>query len=210
MKWKKNSSGEREVWYECPYCKGEIKNYHKELMLKKGEWRPTNPHAASKSIRSYQISSLYAPVGWTTWESLVEQWLDAQGNVNKLISFINDELAETWEEKSEQQDGEVLRGRKESWRSGEIHEDVLMLTAGADVQENRIEVEVIGWGKRFEHWSVEYHVLTADTTTNSLGDRCWNELAMLMTKQWMHPSGEPLYLSGICIDAGYPEISNNL
>ncbi len=203
MKWQKNPEGGREVWYECPHCKNEIKNYHKELMLKKGEWRPTNPNTTSKSIRSYQISSLYAPVGWTTWESLVEQWLDAQGNVNKLISFINDELAETWEEKSEQQDWEVLRGRKESWRSGEIHEDIVMLTAGADVQENRIEVEVIGWGKRFEHWSVEYHVFTADHTTNSLNDRCWEELAMLMTKQWMHPTGEVLYLSGICIDAGY-------
>lgn len=106
--------------------------------------------------------------------------------MNKLISFINDELAETWEEKSEQQDWEVLRGQKESWRSGEIHEDLLLLTAGVDVQENRIGIEVIGWGKRFEHWSVEYHVFNANHATNSLNDRCWEELAMLMTKQWMH------------------------
>jgi len=88
-------------------------------MLKKGEWRPTNPYRVSKRVRSYQISSLYAPVGWTSWESLVEQWLDSHGNVNKLISFINDELTETSEEKSEQQDWEVLRGRRENWRSGD-------------------------------------------------------------------------------------------
>lgn len=63
----------------------------------------------------------------------MEQWLDVQRDINKKISFINDEFAETWEEKSEQQDWEVLRGRKESWRYGEFHEDIIMLTAGADI-----------------------------------------------------------------------------
>ncbi|MFA5544668.1 MAG: phage terminase large subunit family protein [Sphaerochaetaceae bacterium] len=63
MKWEKSPSGDREVWYECPYCKSKLKNYHKELMLKKGQWRPTNPNRVSKRVRSYQISSLYAPVG---------------------------------------------------------------------------------------------------------------------------------------------------
>jgi phage terminase large subunit GpA-like protein len=63
-------------------------------------------------------------------------------------------------------------------------------------------VGVIGWGKRFEHWSVEYHVITADTSTNNLSDRCWSELAALMAKQWSHPKRDNLYISGICIDAG--------
>ena len=97
----------------------------------------------------------------------------------------------------------MLRGRKESWRSGEIHEDILLLTAGADVQENRIEVEVIGWGKRCEHWSIEYHVIPAAVSTANLDDKCWQVLADLMGRCWQHPNGEDLYLSGICIDAGY-------
>ena len=71
-------------------------------MFAKGEWRAT-AKSTHKRLRGYHLSGLYSPVGWLSWEELVREWEEARNskNTEKLKTFINTRLGETWKDKGE-------------------------------------------------------------------------------------------------------------
>jgi phage terminase large subunit GpA-like protein len=73
------------------------------------------------------------------------------------------------------------------------------LTAGVDVQKDRLEVEVVAWGRDKESWSVDYRVLEGDTARPEV----WDRLDELLRKDWTHASGHRLPIRVLCVDAGY-------
>lgn len=136
---------------------------------------------------------------------IVEHWVRVQGNPNELKVFNNTVLTEWWESaESVDDDALFARAQKENW-TPTTRVDVplggAVLTLGADIQKDRVEYEVVAWGRGEESWSVDYGLLPGDVRQDP------NVLAMLLErvllKPWIHASGHPLWIRAGCIDAGY-------
>lgn len=75
----------------------------------------------------------------------------------------------------------------------------MLLTAGVDIQKDRIEVEVVGWGKDLESWSVDHVILEGDVYRASV----WERLTEVLEKSWPHESGGSLRIRLMAVDSGY-------
>ena len=145
--------------YRCEHCQALIAEHHKTFMLEMGRWVHDDPE---NPIKSYHISSLYAPYGWkkVSWPALAKEFVRAaakadRGDLRFLKKFNNTKLAETWQDVGEKIEQHALMERRETFPA-ECPDGVLMLTAAVDVQDDRLESEKIGWGKDEESWSVGY------------------------------------------------------
>lgn len=188
------------VWFHCQAdgCGERIDEGHKLAMLQAGEWRAEIPER-SRIHRSFHLSALYAPPGSYSWTDAVRQWLDAEGNTEKLRIFVNHTLGETWEEKGDAPPWEELYQRREHYARGTVPAGGLVLTAGVDVQADRLEVEVVAWGRDLESWSIDYVVLPGDPGAAAT----WKELDRVLSRQYPHASGValPIRMSGV--DSGF-------
>lgn len=182
--------------YACEACGVLIPEHKKTWMLAHGEWVASKPGARR---RGYHLNSLYSPVGWFSWRDAVEKWEEAQENPDELKVFVNTVLGETWKDSVEVPKWEALYNRREHYPMREVQTGGLILTAGADVQKDRIEVEVVAWGRNLESWSVDYQVFPGDTA----GELVWQNLALLLQQTFTHVSGVPLRIGMLAVDSGY-------
>lgn len=179
--------------YVCPHCGAEIHDHQKTAMLAAGQWVPTAE--GDGETRSYRINSLYTPTGWDpSWGQLAKEWLKAQGKTSKLKVFTNQCLAETWKERGEAPPWEQLYDRREDYPIGTVPGGVF-LTAGGDVQPDRIEVDVWSWGKGKESWYIETLVFPGDPFQHTT----WDPVTALLQKTW----NNGLPLARLAIDSGY-------
>ncbi len=183
-----------DVHYRCAHCAGRIEEREKPAMLESGEWRAENP---GHEHRGYHISALCSP--WVRWREMVSEWIKANAERDKrsLQAFVNLRLGDTWTEESERITVEQLEKNREHF-DAEIPDGVLLLTAGVDVQDNRLEAAVIGWGIGKELWGIEYTVIAGDTST----DGPWHRLDTFLGKTWARTDGRALGLYCTCIDSG--------
>ena len=186
-----------EARYYCAACEHPIANHEKTAMLAAGEWRPTA--AGDGRTRSYSLNALYAPVGWPSWPELAAEFLEAKRTRETLQVFVNTILGETWrDEAAVPLEAELLYARREPF-GAEAPGGVCLITAGADVQADRIECEVVGWGAGEESWSLGYFVLHGDTGQPEV----WADFDRLLARQWRHESGLLLPVSAAAVDAGF-------
>jgi phage terminase large subunit GpA-like protein len=184
--------------YHCEACDGRIEERHKTAMLAQGEWRATSTSADPLTV-GFHISSLYSPLGWLSWERIARDWLAAQGSDEAIRSFKNGVLGETWLESGEAPDWQRLYDRREPWPASAVPSGGLFLTAGADVQKDRIEVDVWAWGRGLESWLIEHIVVEGGPEQA----RTWTGLDALLARTWSHASGAAMALSRLAIDTGY-------
>lgn len=190
--------GEDNPVYICEGCSGEIEEYQKGAMLRRLRWQPHNLDAPP-DLWGFWLNGLYSPFAGSSWRRLVQEWKAAQENSMKLRVFFNTRLSQCWESKGETPDWEKLFLRRESYRPGTVPEGALVLTAGVDVQADRLEVEVVGWGEGLESWSVDYQVISG----NPHDEETWQKLEDLRTRRYPHELGEYLQISAMAIDSGY-------
>jgi phage terminase large subunit GpA-like protein len=184
------------VHYVCEGCEGRIEERHKTAMLAEGSWEPTAEAEDPKTV-GFHLSALYSPVGWYSWERLVRAFLEAKQSPETLRTWINTVLGETWEDASEGVDAHVLMGRQEDW--GELAPaGVLVITCGVDVQDDRVEVERIGWGLGEESWSLEHRIIYGDPSAPQL----WRQLDDCLLERTETRAGHRLPVSCTCIDSG--------
>lgn len=180
------------TFYECEHCKAKLKESDKMWMLAHGEWRA---EAAFNGIAGFHISELYSP--WVKWSEMVANFLKAKRLPETLKVWVNTSLGETWKDKTEGVDPLGLLKRKENW--GRVApENVVVITAGVDVQDDRIEVEVIGWGIGQESWSLQYHVLHGDPAQSKV----WEDLDNVLTQTIKTGDGRTLPVACACVDSG--------
>lgn len=142
------------VYYECSNCHGKIGERYKTRMLRGGEWRKQHPEV--KHHAGFHINRLYSP--WTTWREIVKEFVKAEKRREKLKVWVNKILGETWvEQESYIFDGDSLLSRRESYEK--LPRGVIFLTAGVDVQDNRLEVVIKGWGRGEESWFIDKAVI---------------------------------------------------
>lgn len=182
--------------YACEHCGALIPNERKGWMLEHGEWRATAE--GDGKTAGFHLSALYSPPGWYGWPDAARDFLAAGKNPNRLKVFVNTVLGETFRESGEAPDWQRLYERREDYPIGRIPAGALYLTAGADVQKDRIEVEVVGWGRRQESWSIEHRVLHGDPTQS----RLWGELTAVLNQAYENDAGGVLHIGKLAIDTG--------
>lgn len=157
---------------------------------------PENP------IKGFHLNTLASTL--TTWREVVEKFLVAKaemkkGNVELMKVWTNTEMGETWEEDGETIEDDELYKRREKYGC-EVPESVLYLTAGVDTQDDRFEIEVVGWGPEYESWGIRFAVIYGDTS--NIEDQCWKDLDIFLDQTWEREDGAKLKLSCTCMDSG--------
>ena len=184
-----------EAFYKCELCNGKIEDRHKPAMLERGEWRAESPGEGRAA--GFHINALASP--WTTWPKLAANFIRASKSPERLRVFINTVLAESWEEPhSEKLDVELLLSRREPF-GATLPAGVALLTAGVDVQTDRLEVGVFGWGRDEECWQIQYNIIRGDP----MRPEVWRDLDRILTSEFTHEFGAKLLISACCVDSGY-------
>lgn len=173
----------REAWYECEHCGSVIDDRQKIGMLELGVWVPEGWDIEAwlqrgrredrAPNRSYHIWAGYSP--WLSWWEIVAEWLASKDDPADLMNFVNSWLAEVWEDRVETTTDAQIEACIDLGRAQfEVPEDVQVLTAAVDVQKDRLEWAVQGWGLDEESW-----VIAAGSVTT------WDDLAdVLFRNQW--------------------------
>jgi len=183
--------------YLCEHCDQAIENYRKTWMLERGQWRAST--TGDGRTAGFHLSSLYSPVGWFSWSNAARMFLEAQKSPALLQVFINTVLGETWVESGEVPDWHRLYERRELYQLGTVPSGGLILTAGADVQKDRVELQVVAWGEGKESWLVDYAVLDGDVG----GVEVWGKLTAALGVVYRHAGGADLGIDCLAIDSGY-------
>lgn len=202
VKWTCDAEGaliEESVGLYCPECGAKIRGPRKinPDILNSGAWVATNPEA---KYRSYHINALYSP--WVNLSDLVREWLEINRHKDKmgLMEFINLKLGEPWEQYGGDTDlWEYLLKRREYYPASEILPDgVLLLTAGVDVQHDRLECSVYGWGVGRECWGICHVIIPGRPDDAST----WQQLDGLLWKQFRLSTGMNTTIQCTLIDSG--------
>ena len=187
------------VCYECESCDELIAEHHKTVMLKEGKWVATNADNAQPNSVGYHLSSLYSPLGWFSWQDAARLYEQAKSHPELMKSFVNTVLGEPYEEEHDAPDWEQIYKRHEDYLQGIIPHQGLFITAGVDIQRDRIECEVVAWTRDKQSFSVHYAVLAGDTARRDV----WRQLEALLQKDWPHASGHTLPIRVMAVDSGY-------
>ena len=185
-----------QVSYVCEACEELIQEHHKTAMLALGRWQPT---AAGNGTAGYHLSSLYSPVGWFSWADAAAMFEQAKQNPELMKGFVNTVLGEPYEETAEAPEWQRVYERREPYPVGVVPLGGLFLTAGVDVQKDRLECEIVAWGRHKESWSVDYLVLAGDTARPEV----WEKLSCYLEKDWPHAGGNTLPIRVMGVDSGY-------
>jgi len=184
--------------YQCEHCGERFEELHKPAMMRAGEWRATAP-AGNGRTAGFQLSGLYSPLGWCSWEQLVDDFLRAKGDAPALKAFVNTRLAETWEEDyAAKISADGLMEKRLAYRSGLCPAGVVLLTAGVDVQDNRLAVTVWGWGEGETGWMVWHQELMGDPTMTEV----WGQLDQVLATEWDTENGKTLKVVQMAVDSG--------
>jgi len=187
VQWPEGKPGEAVM--VCTECGGVIEDKHKPKMVRNGKWIAELPGG---KIAGFHLNELYSP--WRTFADVAEDFVEAKKNPETLKTWVNTSLGETWEEAGESLSEHLLSDRKENYAIDAIPPEVLLLTAGADIQKDRIEVSIVGWGLDQECWILDHVVLYGDPTQQKV----WHELEEVLTKTY-----DGHRIAGAAIDSGY-------
>lgn len=180
---------------ECPSCKELIDESHKPAMIAAAKWHINKPEI--KGHAGFRLNALVSNLKNASWAKLVAEFLEAKRNPETLQVFVNTILAQGWRENGEELDESALANRGEMFSLEAIPDSVLYITAGVDVQDDRLEVTFLGFSQD-EIFVLAHNVIWG----NSLTESTWAELDQLLKSEWQHPKGGKLKLECAIIDSG--------
>lgn len=197
--WDKDENGKhlhrKGIWYQCESCGQRIAEHHKTEMLARGEWIAEAPEI---EIEGFWINALYAPIGWVSWFDIVDEHLKARGDEELRKAWTNNRLAETFEVSSEGFESSELYKLRERY-TAPVPRGVAVLTAGVDVQKDRLEITTAGWGRHYTGYVIEHTAIPGDPAL----DATWALLDQYLERQWTGPDGEPFQIVAGCVDSRY-------
>jgi phage terminase large subunit GpA-like protein len=162
------------VKLQCIHCEELIEERHKHWMLNNG--KRIAKHPERKKHFGISLNRLYSQM--STWEQVVIKFLDAKDNLEELRVFYNTVLGKTWKlEQSASFNADKLLERCEDYltkNNPHIPKGVLLLTAAVDVQGDRLECEVKGWGIDYENWSIGIEKFFGDPNLDDVWEDLFN------------------------------------
>lgn len=187
--------------YACPHCGSEWNDRDKNANLRKGKWVAT---AEFRGVAGYYMNELLSTFPDSRFAKLMEKWLSAQhnaeqGDFSDLIVFTNSSMGLAYQFKGDAPEVDELKDRAEEYAEKTIPRGGLLLTAGIDVQHDRLAVVIRAWGRGEESWLIYWGELYGNTMDKA--DPVYEELDKLMTTGFEHESGASLRVSAVGIDS---------
>lgn len=181
--------------FRCPSCEELIHERHKAAMIDAGRWHATRPEVTGHA--GFRINALCSPHANAAWSKLASEFLAAKSDPETLKTFVNTILAEGWREAADEVDENELAARAEPFSLENVPPEVLIVTAGLDVQDDRVEVTFMG------HSREDVLILAHSVVWGSPGeDTTWAEVDDLLRSTWQHPNGGTLRVDAAVVDSG--------
>lgn len=202
VKWDKDEQGKpilSTARMECPHCGEIVRGPDKPnpKALASGVWEAQNPGA---SVVGYHLTALCSP--WVRLSQLVEEFYNAKHNRDQkgLQEFINLQLGEPWHEHAADLELYAKLSQRREWYSQDnLSKEILFLTAGVDVQHDRLEVSVYGWGDKWESWGVLHRLILGNPKSSF---EVWEHLDEVIRKRYNTEDGRSLPISCTFVDSG--------
>lgn len=189
------------VTYECLECNKTIEERHKTRMLNAGKWVAKYPEKEDGYTFGYHLSAMYSPYGMYSWGRMAKDYEESKNDIPKKIVFINTKLGECYEaDQGDKPDWEALYERAEKYDLNRPFSSVTIITAGVDVQADRLEIEIVGWMKGKRSQQIDYRVLYGDTAQSAV----WDDLEKILNETWIRDGDKAvLPLRLMAVDTGY-------
>lgn len=188
------------IGWRCPQCGLEFSEA--EMRKQPAKWIAENPAALERGHRSFWLNAFSSP--WQSWEKVVYSFLVARKDPQRLKVVYNTMLGELWEDRGDLADEDTMLSRREEYGTRddgtpiELPEGVLVLTCGVDVQDDRLEGEVVGWGHYQESWGVKKFVIPGDPND----DAPWLKLDEYLDHVYKFENGRGLKIAMTMVDSG--------
>lgn len=178
--------------YECRKCAcldSEVRWKHQPI-----RWKALHPEITK--IRGFHLNEFCSP--WGSWQEIADSFLKAKHKgVDSLKAWTNTTLGETFKQKRELSADEIIKNRRIAYNC-QVPEEVLVLTAAVDVQDNRLEYEIDGWGKDYRSWGIKYGAIMSDPGQPIT----WSMLDDILFDTYMRADGQRMQIMTTCIDSG--------
>jgi phage terminase large subunit GpA-like protein len=195
MKWPKDEP--EKAAYACERCGVlNIEAVWKTKGYERADWVASAK--GEDGVASFHLPSMYAPLGWRPWTQMAAEFIAAQLDPVALKAFVNNELAECWEDLSGQVKGSEIAKRRENYELRSIPRGCLVLVMSVDVQGNRLEYQILGFGRGKKHWVVDYGVIDGDPAK----DDVWARLTELRERPIVNSFGVSMRVQSCGIDSG--------
>lgn len=203
LTWPENKP--QDAKYQCAHCPEMIEDRHKTEMMESGVWLAEHPERIT--CRGFHMNEMYSP--WRSFGQIAQAFISAKrGGLEKLRVFVNTVLGECWDEKREKTvDVEGIQDRGENY-GAEVPMEACVITAGVDVQPDRLEVLFMAHGVGQERWVLALPddqgrpIAPVQLWGAPQQPDVWRELDKLLQRQWTHASGRKLPLSCALVDSG--------
>lgn len=184
-----------DAHFTCTECGGEIREHHRADMARGGEWRAQNPKA-KRHHRSFHLWSVISAL--QSWERIAREWLSARGDPASEQTFLNDTVGRAYVTAGEAPPWELLRdrGANSEYGLGRIPAGGIILTMGIDCQGDRVEWQVVAFGRDFRRYVVEFGVIPGHVSEA----RCQERLDALLKQQWLNSVKRKIGLDKVAID----------
>ena len=199
VRWDKTSDGEHlpaTAALHCKHCGAAWSEGQRLQAVREGRWIADRPEITD--IRGYWINEFYSP--FSSLPQIVRGFLKSHGEPRRFQQWVNLTLGIEWEDTVEAQTGwRTIYDRREDYEIGVVPARVRLVTAGVDVQGDRLELEIVGWNERFESWSIDYRVLRGDPRK----DEIWQDLDRVLEERFPGGDGGMYQIACMAVDAGY-------
>lgn len=196
VKWKPEPP--EKAQYVCEECGSLWNDARRWSAISRGEW---TAQGEFRGVAGFHLSEIYSP--WVRLGETARSFTDAKGAPDRLRTWVNTALGETWQESGEAPDWRRLGDQREIWDAGKVPDAGVILTAGADVQKDRIEVDVWAWGPGMESWLVDHIVVESGPDK----PETWAGMTAMLGQTWETESGATRGLARMCIDTGYETVA---
>jgi phage terminase large subunit GpA-like protein len=183
VRWDKTADGAHQpstAGYMCEECGALWNDVERHAAVARGHWIAGAPGAP---IVGFHVTGLLSP--WLTFETIVREFLRAQDDPYLLQVWSNTMLGEPFEEARESIAGSGLISRCEPYGPESVPDAVRILCAGTDVQDDRLECSIVGFGAHNESWLITHEILYGDPALPAL----WDELDQLLRVQFQRQDG---------------------
>lgn len=154
-----------------------------------------NASALAKGVRSFFVNCWTSP--WLTWAGVMQEWLEAEGDPEREKVVVNTRFGEPYERKGAFESTDKFLQRREPY-GAELPDGVLILTAAVDVQDNRLEYEICGWGKGEECWGIKKGIILGVPENPEV----WAALDEQLDREYRFKNGTGLIVPRTFIDSG--------
>lgn len=185
-----------DAHFHCPECGSVIEHHHKRTIVAKGQWIAGNP---SSKTPGFYIWSAYSP--FMTWSRLAEEYFKAEGSPEAEQAFLNDKVGLAYEQKGEAPPWKEImeRAAASHYTSGIIPDGALILSIGVDVQGDRVEWLLKGFGRNLSRWTIQHGVIEGHISEQRTRDG----LDSLLKREWKNKYGRKIPADILAIDGNY-------